>query len=108
MLIFIVCVSMHIKTYGKYVFNKTFDVIQFNMDRQKPMITITQVKQERTSQTKQKITLLVNVEEKNLTDDTFLPNEIEIYVDNQQINLSELICIPKENRKYTRRKDISN
>lgn len=102
--IFIICVSNHIQVYGKYIFDKTFDAVQLNIDREKPVLKISQVKQERINQKEQKITVWINVEEKNLKEDTILPNEVEIYIDSKKVDASQLICTKQENETEERSK----
>ncbi len=92
-LIIITCLSIHIKVYGKYVFDQTFDAVQINVDRKRPAISIEQVQQKRTDELTQSVELFIKVFERNLGNDILSPNEVEVYVDNQKVETVTLSCI---------------
>ena len=99
-LIFAVLLSIHIKVYSKYVFEKTIDLVQFNVDRTKPKLKIVQSEKENVNEKMQNITLELEVSEKNLRDDIFSMDEIEIYVDDQQAYPSMIISDRKEDTQF--------
>ena len=99
-LVFVIFLSIHIKVYSKYVFEKTIDLVQFNVDRNKPKLKIVQSKKENITEKMQNITLELEVSENNLRDDIFSMDEIEIYVDGQQVYPSMIISNRKEDTQF--------
>ncbi len=92
--IFFLCITKSITSYGKYVFDKTIDIAQLDIDRQKPIIMCEKIQLENKNLTKeqgedltQNAIIFINVQERNLTNDIIDADKIEIYIDNQKTNL---------------------
>ncbi len=106
--IFFLCITKSITSYGKYVFDKTIDIAQLDLDRQKPIIMcekiqfedISAVENSKTKQIKestQNAIMFINFEEKNINNDMIDMSKIEIYINNQKSDLKLQIDEPKEN-----------
>lgn len=88
--VFVSCLLINITVYSKYVFDKTLDVAQVNLDRTKPVLSVIEIKNsnigyEKYANKNQTITLKVQVNEKNIRTDEIKTDEICVLVGNIEI-----------------------
>ena len=95
--IFLFCIFSNIASYGKYIFEKTIDIAQIDIDRQKPLLAVTKIEQEDNGIETKNVTIFLKVQERNLKSDGIDSKKIEIYIDNKKTDLEVQICKDEEN-----------
>lgn len=78
------------------MFNQKIEIAQLDLDREEPKISINNIEQ---IQENSRIKMVVNVTERNLGNDVLNADEIEIYEDNQKVNLG-IVVTPKDENKF--------